>query len=48
VYLNGGLRYRTPEGVALYRHLLVPVYRHVNDAQLAPRFSVLFGLSKAF
>jgi hypothetical protein len=48
VYLNSGLRYRTPEGVALYGHFLVPVYRHVNDTQLAPNFSVLFGLSKAF
>jgi hypothetical protein len=48
VYLNGGLRYRTREGVAVYGHLLVPVHRHVNDTQLAPRYSLLIGLSKAF
>ena len=48
LYLNAGLRYRTPEGLALYTHVLVPVYRYVNDAQLAPRYSLLFGLSKAF
>jgi hypothetical protein len=48
VYLNAGLRYRSVEGVGLYGHVLVPVYRRTNDAQLAPRFSVLFGLSKAF
>ncbi len=48
VYLNAGLRYRSAEGVGLYGHVLVPAYRQVNDAQLAPRFSILFGLSKAF
>jgi hypothetical protein len=48
VYLNAGLRYRSAEGVGLYGYALVPGYRHVNDAQLAPRFSLLFGISKAF
>jgi hypothetical protein len=48
VYLNAGLRYRSSEGVSLYGHVLVPAYRRVNDAQLAARFSVLFGLAKAF
>jgi hypothetical protein len=48
VYLNAGLRYRSAEGVGLYGNVLVPAYRQVNDAQLAPRFSILFGLSKAF
>lgn len=48
LYLNGGLRYRTAEGLSLYTHLLVPVYRYVEDAQLAPRYSVLIGFSKTF
>jgi hypothetical protein len=48
VYANAGLRYRSAEGISLYTHLLVPVYRHVNDAQLAPRYSLLIGLSKTF
>jgi hypothetical protein len=48
VYLNGGLRYRTAEGLSLYTYLLVPVYRYVEDAQLAPRYSVLVGFSKTF
>ena len=48
VYLNAGLRYRSAEGVGIYGHALVPLYRQMNDAQLAPRFSILFGLSKAF
>jgi hypothetical protein len=48
VYLNAGLRYRSAEGVGIYGYALVPTYRQMNDAQLAPRFSILFGISKAF
>ena len=48
LYLNGGLRYRTSEGVSLYAHVLAPVYRYVKDAQLAPRYSILIGIAKAF
>lgn len=48
VYGNAGLRYQTAEGISLYAHLLLPIYRHVNDAQLAPRHSLLIGLAKAF
>jgi hypothetical protein len=48
VYLNAGLRYRSAEGVGLYGYALAPLYQRVNDAQLGARFSVLFGISKAF
>jgi hypothetical protein len=48
VYVNAGLRYRSAEGVGIYGNVLVPAYRRMNDAQLAPRISILFGLSKAF
>jgi hypothetical protein len=48
VYLNAGLRYRSAEGVSLYGYALAPVYQQVNDAQLGARFSLLFGISKAF
>jgi hypothetical protein len=48
VYLNAGLRYRSTEGVGLYGFVLAPVYQRVNDAQLGARFSMLFGISKAF
>jgi hypothetical protein len=48
VYLNAGLRYRSTEGVGIYGFVLAPVYQQVNDAQLGARFSVLFGISKAF
>jgi hypothetical protein len=48
LYANAGLRLGTAEGVGFYGFFLAPLYRDVNDAQLAPRYSVLFGLSKAF
>ena len=48
LYLNAGLRFQSPEGLGLYGFFLLPAYRDVNDAQLAPRFSVLLGLTKAF
>lgn len=48
LYLNAGLRFRSAEGMGIYGNVLVPAYRRMNDAQLAPRFSVLFGLAKAF
>ena len=48
VYLNTGVRFRSADGFGVYGHLLVPAYRQVNDAQLAARFSLLFGVSKAF
>jgi hypothetical protein len=48
VYLNTGLRFRSADGFGVYGHLLVPAYQRVNDAQLAARFSILFGISKAF
>jgi hypothetical protein len=48
VYLNGGLRHTSADGLGFYGFLLVPVYRYVNDPQLAPRYSFLVGLSKTF
>jgi hypothetical protein len=48
VYLNGGLRFQSADRIGVYTFLLVPAYRNVNDAQLAPRYSLLIGLSKMF
>ena len=48
VYLNAGLRYQAANGPGFYAFLLLPAYRDVNDPQLAPRFSVLLGLSRTF
>jgi hypothetical protein len=48
LYVNAGLRYQSAEGLGLYGFFLAPAYRDVNDAQLAPRYSMLVGFSKVF
>jgi len=48
VYVNPGLRVVAPKGFSLYAFLLLVPYRHVNEAQLAPRIGVLTGVSKLF
>jgi hypothetical protein len=48
VYLTPGLRLSPTRDFALYSYVLFVPYRYVNDAQLAPRFSVLAGVSKTF
>jgi hypothetical protein len=48
VILSPGLRVTTPGGLGFYAYLHVPLYRHVNDAQLSMRSSVLTGVSKGF
>jgi len=48
LYTNVGLRTTTPEGLGFYGFALFPVYKDVNEAQLAPRWALLVGLSKTF
>jgi hypothetical protein len=48
VILSPGLRVTTPGGLGFYAYLQVPVYRRVNDAQLATRSALLTGVSKGF
>lgn len=48
VILSPGLRVTTPGGLGFYAYLQAPVYRHVNDVQLATRSSLLTGVSKGF
>ena len=48
VIFSPGLRVTTPGGLGFYAYLQVPVYRHVNDAQLSMRSSLLTGVSKGF
>jgi hypothetical protein len=48
VYLNAGLRFRTPDNLGVYSFLTLPVYRRVEGAQLAPRLAVVVGLSRTF
>jgi hypothetical protein len=48
LYLNAGVRYQMPDGLGFYGFLLLPAYRDLNDPQLAPRLSLLIGLSRTF
>jgi hypothetical protein len=48
LYANGGARFSSADGLGFYAFVIVPVLRDINDAQLAPRVSVVAGLSKSF
>jgi len=48
VYVTPGLRVRAPAGVGLYAFFQAPVYRYVNEAQLAPRYGWLVGVTRSF
>jgi hypothetical protein len=48
VYLTPGLSARLPGSGAVYGLLLIPVYRYVNDEQLAASVAFLIGVSKTF
>jgi len=48
VYLTPGVRVRGPAGVGLYTFFQVPVYRYVNEAQLAPSYGWLVGVTRSF
>ena len=48
VYLTPGVRVRGPAGVGLYTFFQAPVYRYVNEAQLAPSYGWLVGLTRSF
>jgi hypothetical protein len=48
VYLNPGVQVSLPRRGSAYAFLQHPLYRHVNEQQLTPRFSLLLGLSKGF
>ena len=48
LYLVPGLSVRAPLKMALYGYAVVPVYRYVNEAQLAPRTGFVLGMSRSF
>ena len=48
LYLVPGLSVRAPMKLALYGYAVVPVYRYVNEAQLAPRTGFVLGVSRTF
>jgi hypothetical protein len=48
VYVTPGVRVRGPRGLGLYAFFQAPVYRYVNEAQLAPSHGWLIGLTRSF
>jgi hypothetical protein len=48
VYVTPGVRVRGPAGLGLYGFFQAPVYRYVNEAQLAPSHGWLVGLTRSF
>jgi hypothetical protein len=48
LYVTPGISVRGPRQVALYGYVVVPAYRFVNEAQLAPRTGLVVGLSRTF
>jgi hypothetical protein len=48
VYLVPGLVTTLPARVSAYVFLPVPVYRYVNESQIAPRLSLVVGMARAF
>jgi len=48
VSLSPGIRFGPGKQLELYSYLQIPLYQDVNEAQLAPRFGFIVGLSKRF
>jgi hypothetical protein len=48
VNLTPGVLFGTGAGTSLYGFVQVPVYRHVNEAQLAPGVGLLFGVTRTY
>jgi hypothetical protein len=48
LYLVPGLSVRAPVSLAVFGYAVIPVYRYVNEAQLAPRTGFVFGVSRTF
>jgi hypothetical protein len=48
VYAIPGLSASIPGRVSLYVFVPVPVYRYVNETQVAPRISLVIGLARTF
>jgi hypothetical protein len=48
VYATPGLRVSAPARTSVYAFLQIPVYRYVNETQLAPRPGILVGVSRTF
>ena len=48
VYITPGVTVQASPNTALYTHVQLPVYQYVNEANLVPRYGLIFGISHAF
>jgi hypothetical protein len=48
VYVIPGVSVKAPLRMAVYGYAVIPAYRFVNEAQLAPRTGLVLGLSRTF
>jgi len=48
LYLTPGLSVLAPGKLSVYGYLVAPLYRYVNESQLAPRAGLVLGLSRSF
>ena len=48
LYAIPGVIAALPSRLSLYLFLPVPVYRYVNETQLAPRLSLVLGMARSF
>ena len=48
VFVVPGVNVRAPLQMAVYGYAVVPAYRFVNEAQLAPRTGLVLGVSRTF
>ena len=48
VYVTPAVHFRLPQAMTAYVLAPVPLYRHVNESQLAPRFGIIAGMSRTF
>lgn len=48
VYLTPGVTLQVSPQTAFYAHVQLPVYQYVNDANLVPRYGLIFGVSYSF
>jgi len=48
VYITPGIQVQSSDNLGLYSYLQLPLYQHVNEVNLVPRYGFMFGLSYAF
>lgn len=47
LYVTPGVSFATLGGISAYAFVPLPIYRHVNEAQLAPHVTAVVGISKS-